>query len=145
MAEAAPLWRRAPGGFIPADPEAEEAFAATKVGEVVRMKPAKPRNVLHHRKYWALVNLCAKNADGWTAESLSDYLKVKTGHFTPMTIPVAPDVIIRKPKSISFAAMDQMEFEKFYDRALDVMVRWVVPHIPKQELRDAVELELVMA
>ena len=41
--------------------------------------------------------------------------------------------------------MDQSAFDRFYDRALDVMIRWVVPHIPKDELRHAVEMELLAA
>lgn len=141
----APLWRRGVAGWQPADPEAHALFEAFKVGEVVRFKPAKMRNAKFHRKYWALINLCVKNTEGWTAESLSDYIKIKTGHFTPFVLPVAPDVIVRKPKSISFSAMDDIQFGLFFETAINAMIRWVVPHISAEELRNAVELELAMS
>lgn len=145
MADALPLWRRSVAGLVPADAAAQERFEALRVGDVVRCKPTKMRNEKFHRKFFALLNLCLKNADGWTDESLFDYLKIQTGHFTPMTFPAAPGYVFRKPKSISWASMDAVDFEKFFNAAINVMLKDVVPHIPEAELRDAVELELVMA
>lgn len=141
----APLWRRGVAGWQPADPEAQELFEAFKVGEVVRFKPAKMRNEGHHRKFFALIKMCVQNSEGWTKDSLREYVAIKTGHFVAYTFPAMPGYVFRKAKSISWAKMDQVAFEAFYSRAIDVLLRDVVPQIPEKELRDAVEMQLVTA
>ena len=140
-----PLWRRSLSGWVPADDEAQELFTAFKVGDVVRFKPRKMRNPGHHRKWFALLKMCADNAEGWTVESLKEYVAIETGWFTAFTFPAKPGFVFRKAKSISWASMDQIEFEKFFSRSIDILIRDVVPHIPAKELRDAVELNLAVA
>lgn len=140
-----PLWRRTLTGWAPADPEAQELFLAFKAGDVCRFRPRKMRNAGHHRKLFALIKMCVDNSDGWTTESLLDWVKLETGHFEPYSFPTMPGVVLRRPKSISFASMDQSEFEAFFSRAIDVLIKDAVPHISAKELRDAVEMNLVMA
>lgn len=140
-----PLWRRTLTGWAPADEEAQELFLAFKAGDVCRFKPRKMRNEGHHRKFFALIKICVQNTDGWTKDSLREYVAIKTGHCIIYTFPAMPDYVFRKAKSISWAKMDQTEFEAFYNRAIDVMLRDVVPHIPEKELRAAVEMELIAA
>jgi hypothetical protein len=145
MAGTQTLWRRSIGGFIPADPEAQELFDKLDPGQVVRAEVKRMRHPAHHRKLFALLKLCVENSEGWSTESLLDYLKIETGHFTPITFPAMPGYVFKKPKSISFGNMGQDAFEKFYSAAIDVMLRDVVPHIPADELRSAVEMQLVVA
>ncbi len=141
----APLWRRSLAGWQPADAEAQELFDAFKVGDVCRFKPSKVRNPAFHRLFFALIKLCVENTEGWEVQSLREYVAIETGWFTPYTIPVMPGVVLRRPKSISFAKMDAAAWEVFFSKAIDVLIRDVVPHISAKELRDAVELNLVMA
>ena len=145
MADEAPLWRRSLAGWQPADPEAQELFDAFKVGDVCRFKPTKVRNAAFLRKFFALVRLCVDNTEGWDVQSLREYVAIECGFFTPYTIPVMPGVVLRRPKSISFAKMDAEQFDKFFSKAINVLLRDVVPHISERELRDAVEMNLVMA
>ncbi len=143
------LWTRGPAGLRPADAEAEKLWEKLGIGETVSCEVRRPRNVRHHRLYWALLNMVADNMGGewknFDTDALHNFVKLKTGHATPVRYPGAGDFVFWKPKSISFAAMDQEAFNSFFNRALDALVEYVVPHIPKEELRAAVESELVMA
>jgi hypothetical protein len=78
-------------------------------------------------------------------DSLRKYLAIETGHFVPYTFPARPGIVLREAKSISFSKMDADDFHKFFNDAINIMLRDVVPHISEQELRDAVEQELVRA
>ena len=140
-----PLWRRGVAGWQPSDPQAQELFDAFKVGDVCRFKPTRVRNAAFLRKFFALVRLCVDNSDGWTVQSLREYVAIETGWWSVYTIPVLPGVILKRPKSISFAKMTSDEFETFFSSAINVLLLNVVPHIQERELRDAVENELVRA
>lgn len=140
-----PLWRRSIAGWIPADDEAQEIFLAFKAGDVCRFKPRKMRNEGHHRKFFALIKMVVQNTDGWTIDSLREYVAIETGWFVVYTFPSKPGFVFRKAKSISWAKMDQVAFEAFFSKAIDILIRDVVPHISAKELRDAVEMELVLA
>ena len=140
-----PLWRRGVAGWVPADEAAQELFEAFNLGDVTRFHTPKIRNAAHLSKFFVLVKLCVQNSDGWTVQSLREYVAIETGWFTPYTIPVLPGVVLKRPKSISFASMDQTKFEAFYNAAINVLLKDVVPHIPEGELRAAVENELVRA
>jgi hypothetical protein len=140
-----PLWRRGVAGWQPSDPQAQELFDAFKVGDVCRFKPTRVRNAAFLRKFFALVRLCVDNTEGWDVQSLREYVAIQTGWFEPYTIPVMPGVVLKRPKSISFAKMDSESFNTFFSKAINILLRDVVPHISERELRDAVEMNLVMA
>lgn len=49
---------------------------------------------------------------------------VEAGHFDAIQL---PDGTLKKhPRSISFANMDELEFQQLYKAALDVLWRWVL-------------------
>jgi hypothetical protein len=49
---------------------------------------------------------------------------VEAGHFDAIQL---PDGTLKKhPRSISFASMDEFEFQQLYKAALDVLWRWVL-------------------
>jgi hypothetical protein len=140
-----PLWRRTLTGWLPADEQAQELFSSFAVGDVCRFKPRKMRNPAFLRKFFALVSLCVDSTEGWTVDSLRKYVAIETGHFTPYTFPARPGIVLREAKSISFGKMDSDTFTAFFNDAINVMIRDVVPHISEQELRDAVEMTLATA
>lgn len=74
-----------------------------------------PRNGAHHRLYWALCHRIA-DAVGSTSETVSDLLKINTGHCH--FVSSKNHGYLKLPKSISFAAMDQTEFSAFFERCL---------------------------
>lgn len=108
-------------GFSAVDDAGKEVLRKIKLGKMVRCEITQPRNIQHHRKFFALLNTVWQAAGDWvTVEDLLVELKIKLG--------VTKDVVIRDSGeivkiigSISFAAMDQLEFEKFYERAIQAL------------------------
>lgn len=125
---------KALNGLIPADQQTSEWFGKLKMGEAFHGKFTRYRNVGHHRKYFALLNLAydnwnpgkidskygtpEKNFDRFRAD-----LTILAGYYES-TIRLDGSVRI-EPKSISFASMDQEEFEKLYSRTIDVLLKYV--------------------
>jgi len=118
-------------GLVPADNDAREWFAKVKAGSTVRARVAVMRNPKFHRKFFAMLHVAFDNAD-WpeietpygparcSFEMFRQYVTVKAGYFH---MDVTPDGNFRAtPKSISFAAMDEAEFERLYSAVLDVIL-----------------------
>lgn len=64
------------------------------------------------------ISLC-KSFDAYRA-----WVTVEAGHFDAIEL---PDGTLRKhPRSISFANMDEVEFQQLYKAALDVLWRWIL-------------------
>ena len=81
---------------------------------------------------WALVMLIYENQTRYrTPEDLLSVLKVAAGHYT--SVPTA-DGEIRVPNSVSFSAMDQTEFERFWDRVVTVVCEQIVPGMDREDL-----------
>lgn len=106
--------------LLPNCKDAEDWLKSTKLHQGVLIDPRRPRNILHHRKLFALLNLAVEN---WpvetTTEALLGLIKIKTGHTTP--IESADGTIHHIPKSINFESMGQDEFSPFYDKAVHLI------------------------
>jgi len=116
-----------------ADPISAEAIANIKSKETVTASIRRPRNPKHHRKLWALLQVVFESQKTFpTTEELLNALKVATGLFdTGLTIEGMP---YARPKSISFAAMDQASFEQWYDRAVEVILTKILPNTAQADL-----------
>ena len=123
------IWmERTLAGLKAADEASANALRRMKVGKVVRVEVTTPRNVAHHRKFFALLNLVWSSAGDWSSlEVLLDELKKNIGHYEMLGETMDPEtgevVRIAKLKSISFAKMDQLEFDAFYERCLKELCR----------------------
>jgi len=125
------------GVLRPVDQAARDIVAKYKIGDLVTADVVKPRCLSHHRLYWALAQVVSENMPGeFSAEVVSDVIKVRAGHVTVVKT-AKGEVFI--PKSISFAAMDQIEFYQFFDRALRVVVSEILPGVNSDSLRQEVE------
>ena len=71
---------------------------------------------------------------------LLDVCKLRIGHVR--TVETAQG-IEKFPASISFANMDDTEFSKFYDRAINWMLEEVIPGLQRQHLDAEVEDQLI--
>ncbi len=110
--------RRHGNALFPDGDESVSEFARLPFGKSLRVEVRQPRNVQHHRLYWAL---CKRIADGIgsTAENVSDVLKIATGHVNIIRTKSYGDVKV--PKSIAFAKMDQAEFSAFFEDCVRVL------------------------
>ena len=144
-------WTITPRGLEPEDDSAKQWHeTARKNGRTLCQvqQPSLPRNPGHHRKFFALVNLVYENlphegdAESFTrylttTESLVSYLKIATGHcdFIWARNTHGSPVQCQLPRSISFAKMDQAEFETFFNKCCDVIIRDFWPDMDKETLK----------
>lgn len=109
--------------LVPACRDAEEWLGKTKLHQGVLIDPRRPRNIQHHRKLFALLNLAVDNWPGdepITVEGLLGAIKLSVGHYETV---VTAKGEYRIPKSINFESMDQEQFTPFYDRAIEIISR----------------------
>ena len=129
------------GALRPVGQDGEDALAKIKQGATVSIEVKQPRNVQHHRKYWALVNLVHQNlpeADDYPEpDNLHQALKVAAGLRTPIII--KGKTVAYLPGSIAFHKMDQAAFGEFYDRVCDLVAEHFIPGIEVEALKREVE------
>jgi hypothetical protein len=138
---------KAPGGaLIPVDPQAAEFIAKLKVGQGVTAAIKRHRNPAFHRKFFALLNLAY---DAWepTAATYKGQVVGKNfeqfrndilciaGHFE-MAVNLRGETRVTA-KSISFANMDQDEFESVYNSVANAILKRILTNYTRDDL-DAV-------
>lgn len=127
--------------LVPADDEAAEALKKYKQGDTVSCEIRKPRNVDHHRKYFALLNLVVDNQERFrNTQELLDAIKFELGYVETRRKIVKEtgswkySEFYQVPKSISFTSMDQHTFDRFYSKSIDIILQHILPGINRDEL-----------
>lgn len=123
---------RTPYGLGPANQPAADWLNGVKSGTIVAAEVKKPRNGKFHNKFWAMLDVAYANHE-WpeidhpkfgkirtSYDMFRKYVTVRAGHYTADLTPGGE--IRAEPKSISFAKMDQTEFEALYSDVLDVIL-----------------------
>lgn len=114
-----------------------EAVKHIPIGESVKAKFVKSRNVRHHRKFFAMLEMVKQNMPETMPEQyqdttlLLDEIKFQLGYFEMYHTLGGRDFY--KVKSISFGKMDQVKFDEFYNRAVDVMLKYFLKDITKEQ------------
>jgi hypothetical protein len=76
------------------------------------------RNPEHHNKIWAIAAKVADHDDDFLdADDAMDWVKMHIPNMRSIVVMNDGRTVVRT-KSISFASMDQIRFNRFYDRAL---------------------------
>lgn len=136
--------------LVPAHDSDLEAIKKLPANQPITVSVTRIRNVDHHRKYFALLNYAF---DVWEPpegdpamlgvqknfDTFRKNIAVKAG-FYEMHYTLAGTIRI-EAKSISFTSMDQDEFEKLYDKTIDVLLN-MVPQLTNHtddELRAVVD------
>lgn len=111
-------------GLCPIDDQSVEAIKKVKIGDVIVVEWKPKRNYKFHRKYFALLNAVLPNQSHYrTIDNLHEVVKFRAGYYETI-IPLKGEPFI-KTKSIAFHAMDEAEFEKYFNTALDVCAELV--------------------
>ncbi len=118
-------------GSTPADHEAytklKRRLERMKPGTWFRMEWAVPRHGAHHRKLFALLALVADNSETYdTTEKALVAIKLVTGYADPVIDPRTGE-LTQVPQSIAYDSMDQDEFDRFYQAAIDGVLRFILP------------------
>ena len=128
------------GSLRPVDEHAEGVLRSLGQGEIVTVELRKVRNVQHHRLFWALMSLVWEQLDHEEYPDVEDLVvrvKIATGH--RQRIELEGGMVAFVPKSISFAKMDQAEFNLFFDRCCDWVAANVLPGVTREDLRQELE------
>ncbi len=108
--------------ITPASEHDAAIFDKLKTGSFYKVDARKARNPDHHRKAFALINMIYENQEKYlTLEDMLVELKLKTGWY--MEHIRSNGELIYVPKSISFADMNQTDFETFYERIVVIAIR----------------------
>jgi hypothetical protein len=84
----------------------------------------KPRNLKFHKKFFALLNLVFENQEQYNnLDHLKKDLTISAGYYD-LRLNIE-GIEIREAKSISFAKMNDTEFSDYYNRIIDVVVKWL--------------------
>jgi hypothetical protein len=145
--------------LLPAHQQDEGELKKLPKGQPLRVKVTRIRNVDHHRKYFALLNYAfdvweppvAFGEHEFTSGKFdSDLVQPEKNFdrfrkdiailagFYEATYRINGDVRL-EAKSISFGNMDQDEFDKLYDKTIDVIIKHVLRNYEGDELRAVVD------
>lgn len=125
--------------LIAVDDDGRDALNSIGQGELIKVKITKARNLKHHKKFFSMIGLVFDNQEKYpTTKHLLTAVKLEAGWYEDVPIDVngKPHYI---PKSISFAKMDQLEFDDFYMQAIAACCR-LLPHLDAMDLEQEVML-----
>ena len=109
------------GSFKPAYDSDYEKAKSIPLNEPFEVKYTKKRNGKFHRKFFALVNLCYQNQSKYNnIEHLRKHLSICSGHYE-LVFDLETGEQKKEPLSISFANMDEVEFNQLYNDVLNVI------------------------
>jgi len=121
------------GALRPVDDAGEEILAGLPLNDPVKVKITRSRNLNHHRRLFALLQLVFENQSIYpTVEALLTVIKVTLGHCDVVKLPDGQ--VIPVAHSISFTSMDQDTFNRFYNQVVDLVLTHFLAGIEKTEL-----------
>lgn len=129
---------KTPDGALMPVPEDVDELDYIGQGEMVSITVTKKRNIYYHRKFFAMLKAC------WELEAICEHfasidelrawLTVRCGWCD--TYHFDDNIVAKIPKSISFAKMDDMEFNAFYNKAVNVVLNQFLPEFKPDDFLD---------
>lgn len=124
----------------PTDEASKTAIRQIPERTIVKIQVSVPRNIRHHRMFFALINLVfdAQREPRLfpTHEALLDALKIAIGHVREVR-GIRGEIYI-VPDSISFGRMDNIAFREFFDAAVRVIIEKILPGVDKRDLEQRI-------
>ncbi|OGD52545.1 hypothetical protein A3K80_09185 [Candidatus Bathyarchaeota archaeon RBG_13_38_9] len=130
------------GALYPANEEAEEYFKRIKQGVVISCEMRRPRNYKNHLRYFKLLQIVLENQEIFTTiEQLKEAIKLMVGHvdYTRVLNKSTNEwELVEIPKSISFASMPELEFQDYFSKSIDAIIKYIIPGMDKDDLLNEV-------
>ena len=123
--------------FLPAFGSDYDNASKISVGETVKASITKPRNVQFHKKYFAMIERIHHCMDEGMEkvypqpENVRYVIMILIGEFEIIILPDGTQN--KKPKSISFASMDDLKFEEIYSKSLDAGLKYFLKDMDEKE------------
>lgn len=127
--------KKTSGALTPAYPSDSEQLGTLKNNTIYRAKIVKPRHPEHHALVMALCNAVVHNdrtGKFSSVRSVTNYLKLQLGYID--SYEVHGDKVVVVLRSIAYDAMDQTEFQEFWNKALPIVARLL--SVTEYQLRD---------
>lgn len=135
--------------LVPYDEAAATFIAKMKSGELAHTDLKRVRNYKFHKKYFALVSFAF---DQWEPQDGLTYLGMPVmknkerfrkdvailAGFFETTVNLKGEVRL-EAKSISFAQMDEIEFEALYSNTINVILSRILTSYTRADLNEVVE------
>lgn len=121
--------------LAPVNPSDKQEVEQLDIDEIVKCSISKPRNIRHHRKFWALCRVIGDQIDQ-PERIVKQLISIRVGHCDVVRTKQGEVML---PKSINFGSMDQVAFNDFYKRAINVVCRDILPGIDSRELEQHVQ------
>ncbi len=134
------VMRRTATGLEPID---VDALAKIKIGTEVMVKVVNPRSIKQHRLFFALLTYVADATEFDSAETLLVAIKLALGRYDLVKLPNGK--VVPHAQSISFASMKGDEFRIFFDQAMNLICRDVLPGVSPEEMIGAAGLTSAVA
>ncbi len=123
--------------FVPADISQLSLMEDLKMNGEYKAVLSQPRNLPFHRKFFALLNKCYDNYEQpevyyhevrvfKSRERFREEIIIACGYWELGLD--KKNRVIQVAKSISFANMDQIQFEQLFSKAIDVILADYLPH-----------------
>lgn len=126
------------GSLRPTLPADLDIIRKYKPGMNIRAKVSRPRNIDHHKKYWALLQAVTDHTSFSSPEKLLKKIKYDLGMYTRIGTTKAGEIFVEW-ESISFAKMDQNAFDDFYKRSVDLILQEILPGWTTDDIDKALE------
>lgn len=122
-------------GLYPADDESVAEFDKLPSGKPLQVEAKQPRNIKHHKLYWAL---CARigRGIGKDAEWIDRAFKIESGHVDVFNYGGKAHLV---PRSIAFDKLDQVAFSEFFESC--VQTAYSVWHVDPASVADLLAKE----
>lgn len=126
------------GALYPSDETSQSYFNKIASCKNIFVRIQTPRNIKHHRKLFALLKLVVDNTECFeSTKVLLNYIKLNIGYCEIHKIKIPNldiDTYIQYPKSMDFSTMKQEDFNIFYDKAVDFIIKNIIQNITKEEI-----------
>ena len=135
-------------GFLPACEGGLRVLHRLTQGEILWVRTVKVRDPVAHRRYWALMTLCAQNCERLelpyggvmlihNKDDIHTAIKFFTGH-CDWILDTNGKPVFAIPKSTDFESMDAEDWAEYWPKVVQVVVDKVLPGVQWPE----VELEI---
>lgn len=117
-----------------------------RVGDILLADLRKPRNPGFHRLAHRLGQLVAENIEafeGLDGHAALKRIQIEAGvgcDEIPLRLPVIGQITYRVPRSLSYASMDQAEFEKTIRGMSEYIAREYWPDLTAEQIEDMLEV-----
>ena len=133
------------GGFLRGSLQCDvDLLQKWHVGEILEGDFKKKRNSQFHRKFFALLGVVFDNQEEYDLfEPMRKAIIMQCGYY--IEVKTLTGKITYEAKSINFAEMDELDFTKLYEKAIDVSIKYLMNGADQYEIKANVEKVLSFA